>query len=54
MTCCSLGDGAGAGSRRMRGGQPDFLAEPGDLVVLGGEPGQGLVAEAGELGDRGV
>ena len=24
------------------GGQPGFLAEPGDLVVLGGDPGQGL------------
>ncbi len=36
------------------GGRPGFLAEPGDLVVLGGDPGQGLAAEAGELADRGV
>jgi hypothetical protein len=27
------------------------LAEAGDFVVLGGEPGQCLGAEAGELGD---
>jgi hypothetical protein len=36
------------------GGRPDFLAQPGDLVVLGGEPAQGLVAEVGKLADRGV
>src|SRR6266702_2080760 len=31
-----------------------FLAQPGDLVMLGGEPGQGLAAESGEFADRGV
>jgi hypothetical protein len=36
------------------GRQPGFLAEPGDLVVLSGKPGQGLAAEIGEFADRGV
>ena len=31
-----------------------FLAQPGDLVMLGGEPGQGLAAESREFADRGV
>src|ERR1700730_5844030 len=31
-----------------------FLAEAGELVMLGGEPGQGLVTEVGEVADRGV
>ena len=36
------------------GGQPDILAQPGDLLMLGGEPGEGPVAEGRELADRGV
>jgi hypothetical protein len=46
----------GGGDRQLADadGQPDFLAQPGDLVVLGGDPGQGLAAEAGEFADRGV
>jgi len=44
----------GNGQPADAGGQAYFLAQPGDLVMLGGEPGQGLVPEAGEFGDRGV
>jgi hypothetical protein len=36
------------------GRQPGFLAQPGDLVVLSGKPGQGLAAEVGEFADCGV
>ncbi len=31
-----------------------FLAQPGDLAVLGGELCQGLVPEAGEFADGGI
>lgn len=48
---CSLAAGTG---RADAGCPVGFLAQPGDLVVLDGEPGQGLVAEDGELADRGV
>ena len=44
----------GDGQAADAGSQAYFLAQPGDLVMLGGEPGQGLVMEAGELADRGV
>lgn len=33
------------------GGPGGSFAEPDDLLVLGGEPGQGLAAEVGELRD---
>src|SRR5712691_8559323 len=53
--------GMGSGASRGGGGQPanaggllDFAAQPGDLVVLGGDPGQCPGLEAGELGDDGV
>jgi hypothetical protein len=36
------------------GGLLDFAAQPGDLVVLGGDPGQRLDPEAGEFGDHSV
>jgi hypothetical protein len=32
----------------------EVVTQPLDFVVLGGEPGQGLLTEAGQLGDQGV
>jgi hypothetical protein len=46
--------GSGDGQAADAGGQAYFLAQPGDLVVLGGEPGEGLAAEVSELADRAV
>src|ERR1019366_2998476 len=55
--CFERVEAGGAGADRQpadAGCHVGFPAQPGDLVMLGGEPGQSLVAEAGEFAGRGV